>query len=91
MADLSSVIVGGVLAIAGSMVPQLWKQRQSRLAVRAAVRASISGILEMYEARDFSGVLERTIDAYRQGTLQGWPIFPGSEELREDPILGTLA
>jgi hypothetical protein len=90
MADLAGVIIGGFLTLAGSMTVQLWNTRQSRLTVRAAVRASIDGILRLYELRNFEKLLQQTIDRYKEGELKDWPIFLGSEELRADPILGTL-
>jgi hypothetical protein len=90
MADLSSVIVGGAIGIAGSFGPLLWQQRQSRLALRAGVRASIYAILDMYATRDFAAIVRRAIDGWSAGTLNEWPTFAGSAELREDPILHRL-
>jgi hypothetical protein len=90
MADLSSVIVGGAIGIAGSFGPLLWQQRQSRLALRASVRASIYGILDMYATRDFAGIVRRSIDGWTAGTQNDWPSFAGSADLREDPILHRL-
>jgi hypothetical protein len=90
MADVLSVIVGGAIGIVGSFGLSLWKERQSRLALRAAVRASISSILEMYAMREFGDNLQRYINYCREGQSEDWPIFAGAGEIREDPILHNL-
>jgi hypothetical protein len=90
MADLSSVIVGGAIGIAGSFGPLLWQQRQFRLALRASVRASVFAVLDMYATRDFAGIVRRAIDGWTAGTLNDWPTFAGAADLREDPILHRL-
>src|SRR6476619_7233726 len=79
-----AVIVGGVIGIAGSIVPHLWTQSRARASARASARAYVSAILEMEKIRQHGAVYRAALDALRSGNPQSLPRIFGSEDERPD-------
>jgi hypothetical protein len=51
-AGLIGVIVGGVIGVAGSLIPQLWNTHRAQKAARGIARAYISGMLNNIRGLD---------------------------------------
>lgn len=69
--NLIGVVIGGLIGLAGSMVPHFWERRRTKKSARAVARAYVSGILRMEEIRDHTSWYEQHIAVLRN--LHGGP------------------
>jgi hypothetical protein len=92
--DLWGVVVGGVIGLAGSVVPYLWQQRRLRLSARALVRAYIAGILSMEAIRQHGDLYQQNLDQLRSGATQSLMKIYGADDTRDElqsTLIGQLA
>jgi hypothetical protein len=82
--DLWGVVVGGVIGIAGSIIPHLWAQSRARASARASARAYVSAILEMEKIRQHGANYRAALNALRAGSAQSVPRIYGAEDYRPD-------
>lgn len=82
--NLLSVIVGGLIGVAGSIVPHLWERRRARKSARAMLSAYISGILRMEQIRQHGSLYEQNLAVLRAGTSQSLMKIFGTEGERDE-------
>jgi hypothetical protein len=78
MADLMSVIVGGVIGVAASWVPHWWEQRRAKARARAMALAYVDGVLKMEERRQHGELRRLYLESLRKG-IEGMPKIFGAE------------
>jgi hypothetical protein len=89
VSDLLGVIVGGVIGLAGSMLPHIWEQRRAGASARAVARAYVSGVLRMYEFRQHSELYREALQALRSGNHQALPRIYGAEHYPNNDQMQT--
>lgn len=82
--NLLGVIIGGVIGVAGSIVPHLWEQRRARRSTRAMLRAYISGILRMDDVRQHVSLCEQNIAALKAGATKEIMKIFGAENQQDE-------
>jgi hypothetical protein len=78
--DFVGVLIGGIIGIAGSVVPQWWGQRQARASAHAAVLAYISAVLKIEEIRQHATLYRNCLTALRAGQHEPLPRIFGAED-----------
>jgi hypothetical protein len=84
VSDLVGVVIGGLIGLAGSIVPHLWKKRRARKSARAIARAYVSGILKMEEIRQHGSLYQQNIATLRAGPSQSLMKIFGAEDSRDE-------
>jgi hypothetical protein len=84
VSDLVGVVIGGLIGLAGSIVPHLWEKRRARKSARAIARAYVSGILKMEEIRQHGSLYQQNIATLRAGTSQSLMKIFGAEDSRDE-------
>src|SRR5262245_58556693 len=64
--NLTGVIVGGIIGIAGVVIGKLLEQRQQRLSLMSALSGELRAILEVVEKRRILQALEGVIERMRR-------------------------
>ncbi len=59
--NIISVIIGGILAIAGGIAAQMYQHRKTAQAIKCSLLAEIAATLEILEARRYIPFIERLI------------------------------
>jgi hypothetical protein len=70
-----SVCVGGLIGLAGSLLPLIYQKTAAKSSSRALTAAYVSGILRMEEIRNRAEQYRRTIASIRSGTPRFEKIF----------------
>jgi hypothetical protein len=78
--DFVGVLIGGLIGIAGSVVPQWWGQRQARASAHAAVLSYISAVLKIEEIRQHATLYRNCLTALRAGQHEPLPRIFGAED-----------
>ena len=66
-----SVLIGGLIGIAGSYTAFRYQRRSEGKSITAAFAAEISAILEIAKKRNYVDVLKRDIENIRSGSRMG--------------------
>ena len=69
------VCVGGLIGVAGSLLPFIYQRSEARRSSRALTAAYVSGILRMEEVRKRADLYRRTIESIRSGNSRLAKIF----------------
>jgi len=87
MADLLSVVVGGIIGVTGSLTAKWWDERRQREALRAAFAAEIEALLQIAETRGHLADAEDWLRRWRDGEDHVPQLFwPNDDTAREDPV-----
>jgi hypothetical protein len=76
---LAGVIIGGVIGVAGSLIPQVWQTYRARKSARAIARAYISGILNMCDVRGYDAVFKKHLADLKDGNKPVMKMFGGKD------------
>jgi hypothetical protein len=82
--NLLGVVVGGVIGIAGSLLPHVWELRRARVSARAMARAYVSGILKMEEVRQHGALYRTALAGLQAGQPQSLPRVYGAEDTDDE-------
>lgn len=82
--ELIGVGIGGLLGLAGSVIPQFWDKRRARLSARAICRAYVAGILRMDEIRRHGELYEKNLADLRSGATQSMMKIYGAEDTKDE-------
>jgi hypothetical protein len=82
--ELVGVVIGGVLGLAGSFIPQWWDKRRARQSAQAICRAYIAGILKMDEIRHHGELYEKNLADLRSGATQSMMRIYGAENNKDE-------
>jgi hypothetical protein len=80
---LIGVFVGGIIGIAGGLIPQMLTQHRAKNAAKAITRAYILGILRIEEIRQHAALYQQNLDALRAGTSTDLLRIYGAEDTND--------
>lgn len=86
MADLEGVLLGGVLALAGSMGTKLWDEWRLRKTLRAAFRAEVKTIIHGAEVRGHEELFRGYVDHWEKTKTEMSVLLWGFDNPVEDPV-----
>jgi hypothetical protein len=90
VSDLAGVIIGGLIGLAGSVIPHFWEKRRAQKSARAIAGAYLSGILKMEEVRQHGSLYRQNLAALRAGASQSLLKIFGAEDYPNDELQTAL-
>jgi|HubBroStandDraft_6_1064221.scaffolds.fasta_scaffold74300_3 hypothetical protein len=82
--ELIGVVIGGLLGLAGSVIPQFWDKRRARQSAKAICRAYVAGILRMDEIRHHGELYKKNLADLRSGATQSMMVIYGAEDTNDE-------